>query len=188
MNAVLFFDLFAATFLLFLGIGGFKLGFVKEIGRIISLILTLWLSITYYVRFAEILQQELSINPYFLLFLSFSIIFIITLIVSRIVVELIDQIVGIKRNRLFNQLFGSVLGVLKGIIAIALILWSFELLPIQHGTDTLYQESRIAKTIKTIRDYSVSLFELEDPVNNGKEYIRSLTDDTPPLPPVQVVR
>lgn len=181
MNAVLYFDLFASTFLLFLGIGGFKRGFVKEIGRIISFILTLWLSITYYVRFAEMLQQELSVNPYFLLFLSFSIIFIITLIVSRIVVELIDQIIGIKRNRLFNQLFGSALGVLKGVIAIALILWAFELLPIQHWTDTLYQESRLAKTVKTIRDNSVSLFELEDPVNNGKEYIRSLTDTPPPV-------
>jgi len=185
MNAVLFFDLFAATFLLFLGIGGFKRGFIKEIGRIISFIFTFWLSITYYVEFAEILQQEISVNPYFLLFLSFAIIFIITLIVSRIVVELIDQVIGIRKTRLFNHLFGSVLGVLKGMVAIALILWAFELLPIQHWTNTLYQESRIAKTVKTIRDNSVSFFELEDPVNNGKEYIRSLTEDTPP---VQIVR
>jgi uncharacterized membrane protein required for colicin V production len=185
MNAVLFFDLFAATFLLFVGMGGFKHGFVKEIGRIISLIFTIWLSITYYVELAEILQQELSINPYLLLFLSFAIIFIITLIVSRLVVELIDQIIGIRKTRLFNHLFGFVMGVLKGIVAIALILWVFELIPIQHWTDTLYQESRIAKTVKTIRDNSVSLFELEDPVNDGKEYIKSLTDDTPP---VQIVR
>ena len=71
MNAVHFFDLFAATFLVFLGIGGFKRGFIKEIGRIISFVFTLWLSITYYVEFAEILQQELSVNPYLLLFLSF---------------------------------------------------------------------------------------------------------------------
>ena len=185
MNAVLFFDLFASTFLLFVGMGGFKRGFVKEIGRIISLIFTIWLSITYYVELAEILQQELSINPYYLLFLSFAIISIITLIIGRIIIELIDQIIGIRKTRLFNHLFGFVMGVLKGIVAIALILWAFELIPIQHWTDTLYQESRIAKTVKTIRDNSVSLFELEDPVNNGKEYIRSLTDDTPP---VQIVR
>ena len=185
MNAVLFFDLFAATFLVFLGMSGFKRGFIKEIGRIISFIFTLWLSITYYIDFAEILQQELSVNPYLLLFLSFAIIFIITFIVSRIVVELIDQIIGIKKNRLFNQLFGTVLGVLKGMVAIALILWAFELLPIQHWTDTLYQESRIAKTVQTIRDNSVSIFGLENPVNNGREYIKSLTKDTPP---VQIVR
>jgi uncharacterized membrane protein required for colicin V production len=185
MNAVLFFDLFAATFILFVGMGGYNRGFFKEIGRIISLIFTIWLSITYYVELAEILQQELSVNPYFLLFLSFAIIFIITLIVSRLVVELIDQIIGIRKTRLFNHLFGFVMGVLKGIVAIALILWAFELIPIQHWTDTLYQESRIAKTVKTIRDNSVSLFELEDPANDGKEYIKSLTDDTPP---VQIVR
>ena len=50
MNAVLVFDFFAAIFLLFLGISGFKRGFVKEIGRIISLIFTICLSITYYVE------------------------------------------------------------------------------------------------------------------------------------------
>ena len=77
------------------------------------------------------------------------------------------------------------MGVLKGIVAIALILWAFELIPIQHWTDTLYQESRIAKTVKTIRDNSVRLIELEDPVNSGKEHIKSLTDDTPPA---QIVR
>ena len=185
MNAVHFFDLFAATFLVFLGIGGFKRGFIKEIGRIISFVFTLWLSITYYVEFAEILQQELSVNPYLLLFLSFAIIFIITFIIIRIIVELLDQIIGFKKTRFFNHLFGAVLGVLKGMVAITLILWAFELLPIQHWTDTLYQESRIAKTVKIIRDNSVSLFGLEDPVNNGKEYIKSLTDDTPP---VQIVR
>ena len=70
MNAILFFDLFAATFLFFLGIGGFKRGFIIEIGRIIGLIFTLWLSITYYVDFAEILQQELSINPLCYYYLS----------------------------------------------------------------------------------------------------------------------
>ena len=185
MNAVLFFDLFAATFLLFLGIGGFKRGFVKELGRIISFVFTLWLSITYYVDFAEILQQELSLNPYFLLFLCFAIIFIVTLIISRIVVELLDQIIGIRKTRLFNNLFGFALGGFKGIITIALILWAFELLPIQHWTDTLYQESRIAKTVKSIRDNSVSFFHLEDPVNKGEEYIKTLIDDTPP---VQIVR
>ena len=122
MNAVLVFDFFAAIFLLFLGMSGFKRGFVKEIGRIISLIFTIWLSITYYVELAEILQQELSVNPYFLLFLSFAIIFIITLIISRIIIELIDKIIGIKKTRLYNQLFGFVMGILKGTVAIALIL------------------------------------------------------------------
>ena len=85
MNAILFFDLFSTTFLLFLGLGGFKRGFVMEIGRIFALVFTLWLSITYYVDLAEILQQELDVNPYFILFVSFSIIFIITLIVTRII-------------------------------------------------------------------------------------------------------
>lgn len=179
MNAVLFFDLFATTFLLFLGLGGFKRGFVVEIGKIIALVFTLWLSISYYVDFAEILQQEISIDPYFILFISFSIIFIITLIVTRIIVVLIDQIIGFKKNRLINQLFGFIIGVVKGLIPIALILWAFELLPFQHWTETLYQESRVASMVKTIRDKNVEYFGWEDPVNAGKEYVKSLIVEDP---------
>jgi uncharacterized membrane protein required for colicin V production len=179
VNAILFFDLFATTFLLFLGIGGYKRGFIIEIGRIISLIFTLWLSITYYVKLAELLQQEFSVNPYIILFISFSIIFVITLIVTRIIIELIDQIIGIRKNRLFNQLLGFIIGVIKGIIPIILILWVFELLPIQHWTEVLYRESRIANIAKTIRDKNVEYFGLENPVNSGKEYVRSIiTDDS----------
>jgi uncharacterized membrane protein required for colicin V production len=174
MNAILFFDLFATIFLLFLGIGGYKRGFIIEIGRIISLIFTLWLSITYYVDLAELLQQEFSVNPYLILFISFSIIFVFTLIITRIIVELINQIVGIRKNRLFNQLLGFVVGVVKGTIPLILILWVFELLPIQQWTDTLYQESQIAKTVKTIRDKNIEYFGLEDPVNAGKEYVKSI--------------
>lgn len=180
MNSMLFFDLFATTFLLFLGLVGFKRGFVIEFGKLIALVFTLWLSITYYVDFAEILQQELSANPYFILFISFSIIFIVTLIVTRLIVVLIDQILGYKKNRLFNQLFGFVVGVMKGTISIALILWAFELLPFQNWTDTLYQESQIAKTVKTVRDKNVEFFGWEDPVNAGKEFVKSLiADDSP---------
>ena len=180
MNAILFFDLFATTFLLFLGLGGFKRGFVFEIGKIIALIFTFWLSINYYVDFANILQQKFTVNPYFILFVSFSVIFIITLIVTRIIVVLIDQIIGFKKNRLLNQLLGFVIGVMKGLIPIALILWAFELLPVQQWTDTLYQESRIANIVKTIRDKNVEYFGWEDPVNAGKEYVKSvIIDDSP---------
>lgn len=180
MNSMLFFDFFTTTFLLFLGLGGFKRGFVIEFGRIIALVFTLWLSIAYYVGLAEILQQEFSANPYLILFISFSIIFIITLIVTRIIVVLVDQMIGYKKNRLFNQLFGFAIGVIKGTIPIALILWTFELLPMQNWTDTLYQESRIARTVKTVRDKNVEFFGWEDPVNAGKEFVKSLiADDSP---------
>ena len=180
MNAILFFDLFATTFLLFLGLGGFKRGFVFEIGKIIALIFTFWLSINYYVDFAQILQQEFTVNPYFILFVSFSVIFIITLIVTSVIAVLIDQIIGFKKNKLLNQVLGFVIGVMKGSIPIALILWAFELLPVQQWTDTLYQESRIANIVKTIRDKNVEYFGWEDPVNAGKEYVKSMIIDDPP--------
>ena len=177
MSAVSVFDFFAAVFLLFLGIIGFRRGFIIEIGRIISLIFTLWLSITYYIDFAKILQQELSISPYFILFISFSIISIFTLIITRIIIGLIYQILSIKNISLLNQVLGFVGGSAKGAISIILILWAFELLPVEHWTDTLYKESQIATIAKTIREKNIEYFRLEDPVNARKEYIRSIIVD-----------
>jgi hypothetical protein len=58
-------------------------------------------------------------------------------------------------------------------------LWAFELLPVQTWTDTLYQESRVANIVKTVRDKNIEFFGLEDPVNAGKEYIKSLIVDDP---------
>ena len=174
MNAILYFDLFAATFLLFLGFGGFKRGYFVEIGRIIGLIFTLWVSIAYYVDFAEIIQQEISFNPFATLFVSFFIIFSATFIFTRIIIALIDQMIGIRKTRFFNQLLGFGFGVLKGTIPIVIILWAFELLPHQKWPSTLYENSTIARSVKYIRDKNIEYFGWNDPVNDGKEYIRSL--------------
>ncbi|MEE8342131.1 MAG: CvpA family protein [Candidatus Neomarinimicrobiota bacterium] len=179
MNAILFFDLFATIFLLFSGLGGFKRGFIVEIGKILALIFTVWLSTAYFVEFAEILHQELNVNPYFILFVSFSFIFIISLIVTRSIVMLMIKIVGLKKNRLINQLLGFIIGIMKGLIPITIILWAFELLPFQNWTNTLYQESKIASVAKTIRDKNVEYFGWEDPVKAGKIYIRSLKIEDP---------
>ena len=180
MNAILYFDLFAATFLLFLGFGGFKRGFVVEIGRIVGMIITLWISITYYVDFAEILQQEISLNPLVMLFISFFILFSVTFILTRIVVALIDQAIGIRKTHLFNQLLGFVFGVLKGVIPIAILLWALEILPVQKWSDTLYENSKIARTVKNVRDTSVDFFRLNDPVVDGKDYIVSTKNNKEP--------
>ncbi len=173
MNAVPLFDLFAATFILFLGIGGFTRGFITEIGRIIGLIITIWLGITYYVDFATILQQDFDVNPYIILFISFALIFVVALIATRIIADFIDQFVGFKKTRLLNQLLGSIIGGLKGTIPIAIILWTFELLPVQIWTDTLYEESKIARIVKNIRDKNVEFFGWDDPVKAGKDYVDS---------------
>jgi uncharacterized membrane protein required for colicin V production len=173
MNAVPLFDLFAATFILFLGFGGFKRGFITEIGRLVSLIFTLWLGVTYYVDLANVLHHDSNLNPYIILFISFSLIFIVALIATRIIVELIDQFVGFKKIRRLNQLLGFVVGIMKGTIATAIILWTFEMLPVQHWSDNLYKESKVARIVKNIRDKNIEFFGWDDPVEAGRNYVSS---------------
>ena len=64
--------------------------------------------------------------------------------------------------------------MVKGTIPIVIILWAFELLPYQKWTDTLYENSTIARTVRIIRDKNIEFFGWDDPVNEGKEYIRTL--------------
>lgn len=174
MNSILFFDLFAATYLLFLGFSGFKNGWILEIGKIIGLIITLWVSIEFYIELAEVIQQEISFDPVATLFISFIIIFTLTFIITRIVIALIDQIIGIRKTRFFNQLLGFFLGMFKGTIMVLVVLWTFELMPYQKWTDTLYTNSTIAHKLRQARDTTIDYMGWENPINEGKAYIRSL--------------
>ena len=143
-------------------------------GKILGLILTLTISILYYVDLADIIQQEFSFNPIATLFLSFFIIFSLTFITTRIVIALIDQILGIRKAHLFNQLLGFVFGFLKGLIIITMVLWLFELLPYQKWTDTLYENSTIARTVRYVRDKNVEYFGWNESINEGMAHIRTL--------------
>jgi membrane protein required for colicin V production len=176
VRAILYFDIFTATFLFFLGYSGFKRGFVVEIGRMIGMIFTLWVSITYYVDFAEILQKEISINPLAILYICFFIIFSLTFILTRVIVYLIDQAIGIRKTHLINQLIGFVFGVLKGMIPIAILLWALEILPAQKWVDSLFESSKIARTVRYVRDTSVDLFRWNDPIDDAKDYLGSMID------------
>ena len=174
MNSILFFDLFATTYLIFLGFGGFKHGFIIEIGKIIGLIITLTISFLYYIDLAEILQMEFSINPVATLVISFFVIFSLTFIVTRIVIGIIDQILGFRKTRLLNQMTGFGFGVFKGIIIITFVLWIFELLPYQKWTDTLYDNSTIARSVRYMRDTTIHYFGWEDSINEGRDHIKEL--------------
>ena len=176
MSTILFFDLFAATYLIFLGFGGFKQGLIIEIGKIIGLTLALLISFLYYIDLAEVLQQEFSINPIAVLIISFFVIFSLTLIVTRIIISLFDQIISVQKPRLFNQLSGFAFGAFKGVIIITMVLWLFEMLPYQKWTDTLYDNSTIARAIRNVRDGSIKYFGWEEPIREGKEHIKDLME------------
>lgn len=179
MNTILFFDLFAATYLLFLGFGGFKSGWIIELGKILGIIITLGVSIAFYVDLAEVIQKEISFDPVATLFISFFIIFALTFILTRIIIALIDQILGIRKTRFINQSLGFLFGVLKGTILIVMVLWIFELMPYQKWTDTLYNNSTIARTLRHVRDTSIEYFGWGNPIYEGKQYIKSLLKADP---------
>lgn len=179
MKSILFFDLFASTFLIFLGVSGFRRGFLMEIERIVGLVFSMWLAISYYVDLATIIHQKVDVNPYIVLFTSFSIIFIGAFIGTKILIELIDKMLGTTKKHFVDQIFGFVFGALKGTIPIVLLLWSFELLPVKNIIDTVYENSVIARSVKYIRDTNVDVLGWKDPVKVGENYLKSVVANDP---------
>ena len=55
-----------------------------------------------------------------------------------------------------------------------LVLWSFELLPIHSWVDKLNRESGIAYALTTARDKTIDIFNWEDPVQKGENFIRDI--------------
>ena len=138
------------------------------------MIITFTISFLYYIDLAEILQIEFSINPVATLVISFFVIFSLTFIVTRILIGIIDQILGFRKTRYFNQIAGFGFGVIKGVIIITFVLWVFESLPYQKWTDTLYDNSTIARSVRYMRDTSIKYFGWEESINEGKDHIKEL--------------
>ena len=55
-----------------------------------------------------------------------------------------------------------------------MVLWLFELLPYQKWTDTLYENSTIARTVRYVRDKNVEYFGWNESINEGMAHIRTL--------------
>jgi uncharacterized membrane protein required for colicin V production len=144
------------------------------LGRLISLIAAGLAGIRYYVDVAEVLQSFLKINPFILLIFGFIIVFAGVIVSIRIIIKFIERYVLSERFQSFNQAIGFLFGSLKGAVIVMLVLWSFELLPIHSWVDKLNRESLIAYALKTARDKTIDIFNWEDPVQKGENFIRDI--------------
>ena len=68
---------------------------------------------------------------------------------------------------------GIIFGMAKGILAVMIFFWMFELMPDRKTSKIVTTQSNMAQRMIGIRKSIVSTFNWNDPVTKGEETIRS---------------
>ncbi len=153
---------------------GYRRGLVDELGRFLSVLFAALAGMKYYVGLAKVLQSIVDFNPYILLILCFAMIFVAVLVLIRILTGLAEKYLIAEKLKLFNQTTGFIFGAFKAAIIVIVIIWIFELMPVQKWSLTLYDESSLVRTLTWTRNATVSIFGWDDPVEAGEEFLRGI--------------
>jgi uncharacterized membrane protein required for colicin V production len=78
-----------------------------------------------------------------------------------------------KSTKWVNRAMGIIFGMAKGILAVMIFFWMFELMPDRKTSKIVTTQSNMAQRMIGIRKSIVSTFNWNDPVTKGEETIRS---------------
>ena len=72
---ILFLDVLASVLMVVMGGGGFRRGFIEEMGRLLGLIISTIFALNYYLDLAGLILGIVSVNTFVIMVISFAIIF-----------------------------------------------------------------------------------------------------------------
>lgn len=170
-----FLDGLVVLFILLLGVIGFKRGFIEELGRLIGLIFAILISISNSAKLAVKINDMVPTDEWMGLFLSFSILFTMTLIVTRILTKLVHMALLSKSNQLMNRSLGFVFGSIKGGFIVMVFVWMIAILPLKKWSTIIEENSHVAQMSNDLRTDLVTFFNWEDPVALSESYLKQLT-------------
>ncbi len=118
------FDGIAFVFILYFAWKGFHNGLVKEIFRIVGLVLAGFVAFQYAEKLANLISPYAEMSPEYLPYLAFIILFVVALVAVQLIVTFFDTLIQLLLLSIPNRMFGSLFGVLKSslLISIALII------------------------------------------------------------------
>lgn len=171
---VLFIDALFMVFLLWIGILGFKQGFVEEFGRFIGLCVSVVVASKYYTMLSGFLSCWIVIDAWMLLVTSYIIIFIIILFTMRIITKMVNFFIVTKSKKWVNKLMGFTFGFLKGSVVLSMFVWVLDLLPNEKWSEIIIQKSYLANNLKSARVQIIKSFHWEDPTLQGEKFIKEI--------------
>ena len=170
-----FLDGLALLFIVLLGVVGFRRGFIEELGRLIGLIFAILISVSNSAKFSVKLNDVLPTDEWMSMFLSFSLLFVVTLMGARILTKLVQIALLSKSNQWMNRSFGFVFGSIKGFFIMMVFVWFMAILPLQKWSDIITANSKLAQKSNQIRIIMVEFFNWEDPITLSESYLKQLT-------------
>ena len=166
-------DALAIFFIITMGVIGFRRGLVEELGRLLGLIFATIFALRLYVPLGAFLTGWIPVDVWLLFVLSFILIFISVLLLARMATKLIHFLFLSKSTKWVNRAMGIIFGMAKGILAVMIFFWMFELMPERKTSKIVTTQSNMAQRMIGIRKSIVSTFNWNDPVTKGEETIRS---------------
>ncbi len=118
-------SLIDAIFLLFIGLfawKGFRNGLVKEVFRIVGLVLAGFLAFQYAKQVAYLLGTFIDIPEFYLPYIGFALIFIFTFIAIQAGIYFLDTLIQLLLLSIPNRLFGGLFGAIKSSLFISILL------------------------------------------------------------------
>ena len=170
-----FLDSLAIFFIIIMGYSGFTKGFIEEFGRLLGLILAVFISMSKSVSFSSYLSTLIDYEESILLPLSYMLLFIFSVCIGRILTRFAHLAFLSVENRLMNQTMGFFFGMVKGVTLLITFVWFISILPLQKWNTVINENSNFVIYSNQIRLSIISFFNWEDPISLSESYIRKIT-------------
>ena len=171
-----FLDSLAIFFIIVMGYSGYKRGFIKEFGRMLSLVFAVFLSMSKSTSLSNYLTATFNYESIFILPLSYVILVIISICIGRVITKFAHIAFLTVENRIMNHIMGSIFGMIKGGISLIIFFWFISILPLQKWTTIINESSKLINYSNVIRTSVISFFNWEDPVSRGESYIKHIIE------------
>ena len=169
-----FLDSLAIFFIIIMGYNGYKKGFIEELGRTLSLVLAVFLSMSKSTSLSIYLTTTLNYESTLTLPLSYLILVIISICIGRIITKFAHIAFLSVEIRTMNHIMGSLFGMIKGGISLIIFFWFISILPLQKWTNIMKETSKLIKYSNGVRISVISFFKWDDPVSLGESYIKDI--------------
>ena len=168
-------DSLAIFFIIIMGYNGFTKGFIEEFGRLLGLILAVFVSMSKSVAFSSYLSVHTDYSESFLLSLSYTLLFILSIFIGRILTKFAHVAFLSVENSLMNHTMGLFFGMVKGATLLISLVWFISILPLQKWNTIINENSNFVIYSNEIRLSVISFFNWEDPISLSESYIKKIT-------------
>ncbi len=117
-----FLDGLALLFIIYFAWLGYRNGLVKEVFRIVGLVLAGFVAFQYADMAGNLFRPLFDIDPAHFPYIAFIILFILAMIAVQILISLTDALIQLLLLSIPNRLFGSLFGVIKSSLLISILL------------------------------------------------------------------